>query len=264
MSQHFDLFDPIAAAKYIADAKTLKGTEASPQTKNKMVFCYFQFCETNNIPYDKPYFTPEENVPMIPTTENAQKIISAATTRYAVIFTILAETGAEGAELETTGQKEIDKEQGIIIIKGHKGHGTASYKLRQQTAEMLRIYLHKHPEQYPFPQAKIMGQVWMETRKRAAAKLCQPQLREIPLKSLRNYSGAKLYYATHDPIAVMRHLRHKKLETTMHYLRGIVTDGEEEFTCKAACNAKEAMQLIEIGFQYVTTIDGLQLFRKRK
>jgi hypothetical protein len=34
--------------------------------------------------------------------------------------------------------------------------------------------------------------------------------------------------------AVMRHLRHKKLETTMHYIRGITLSGEEEYTVKTA------------------------------
>lgn len=84
------------------------------------------------------------------------------------------------------------------------------------------------------------------------------------MKNLRNYSGAKLYHALKDPIAVMRHLRHKKLETTMHYIRAITIDAEEEWTCKTATNVKEATELIENGFQYVTEIDGIRIFRKRK
>jgi hypothetical protein len=62
----------------------------------------------------------------------------------------------------------------------------------------------------------------------------------------------------------MRHLRHKKLETTMHYIRGIAVGGEEEYTCKTAQTIQEATQLIENGFTYVTEMDGTRLFRKRK
>jgi hypothetical protein len=109
-----------------------------------------------------------------------------------------------------------------------------------------------------------MGDVWRETRRRAMTKMCKPELDRIQLKSLRNYSGAQYYYKTQDPIGVMRHLRHKRLETTMHYLRGITTDGEQEWTCKTATNVKEATDLIEHGFQYVTEIDGTKLFKKRK
>jgi hypothetical protein len=50
----------------------------------------------------------------------------------------------------------------------------------------------------------------------------------------------------------------------MHYIRGITTGGEEEYTCKTAANVKEATDLIEHGFQYITEMDGLKLFRKRK
>jgi len=69
------------------------------------------------------------------------------------------------------------------------------------------------------------------------------------MKNLRNFSGAKLYYSLKDPIVVMRHLRHKKLETTIHYLRAIATAGEEEYTAKATNSKKEALELIELGFQ---------------
>jgi integrase len=191
-------------------------------------------------------------------------IIDTATQHYAMVFTILAETGAEGKELENVSQGDIDAEQGLISIRGHKGHASGTYKLKARTAEMLRTYLHKNPQEHPFPSSEIMGDIWRRTRQRASEKLCKPELNKILLQNLRNYSGAQLYYKTQDPIAVMRHLRHKKLETTMHYIRGITTGGEEEYTCKTASNVKEATDLIEHGFQYVTDIDGLKLFKKRK
>lgn len=183
-----------------------------------------------------------------------------------MIFTLLAEVGAEGHELEKTAQTDIDKEQGIISIRGCKGHASGTYKLKPQTAEMLRIYLHKNPQQHPFPTSKIMGDVWRDTRRRAAAKLCKPELDRIPLKSLRNYSGAQPYYKLEraDPIAVMRHLRHKKLETTMHYLRGITTNEEVDYISKPSTNLKEDQELIDAGFTFVTQRDEYKLWRKRK
>jgi len=205
-----------------------------------------------------------QNIPIIPTTANVNKIISASTKRYATIFTILAETGLEGQELRNTHKDNIDTEQGIISAKGCKGHASGSYKLKAHTAEMLREYIAKNQQEYPFPKPKIMSQIWRRIRNRVADNLKQPQLKKIPMKNLRNYSGAQLYNKLKDPIAVMRHLRHKKLETTMHYLRGITIGGEEEYTCKTATNVKEATALIEAGFQYVTEIDETKLFRKRK
>jgi hypothetical protein len=55
----------------------------------------------------------------------------------------------------------------------------------------------------------------------------------------------------------------KKLQTTQRYMH-LINYGEEENTVAGATTAKEATQLIEKSFQYVTTIEGIQLFKKRK
>jgi len=267
LARNTNIVDPEAVKGYIATAKNqTTGEPLAEETRNKFAYAYDKYCEKQNIIWSKPFYKVEEKTPLIPTSENVNTIINNASKRYTVIFTILAETGAEGHELEKVTQADIDAEQGLISIRGCKGHASGTYKLKTRTAEMLRIYLHKNPQEHPFPTSEIMGDVWRQTRRRAATKLCKPELDKIILKSLRNYSGAQLYYKLPDPIAVMRHLRHKKLETTMHYIRGITTSGEEEFICKAAATPQEATALIEQGFQYVTGEynDGGKLFRKRK
>jgi hypothetical protein len=62
----------------------------------------------------------------------------------------------------------------------------------------------------------------------------------------------------------MQKLGHKKINTTMFYTQLVTANDEEEFTCKVAHDIKEATALIEAGFQYVTEMDGLKLFKKRK
>ena len=266
IARNCDITDPNAVKQYIATAKNQKtGKPLAQGTKNKFLYAYDKYCDVHQIEWIKPYYKEVENVPLIPTTDNVNAIISNASEHYATIFRILAETGAEGHELENIARSDIDTEQGIISIKGCKGHSSGAYKLKSQTAEMLRVYLHHNPQEHPFPKSEQMSDVWRNTRRRTATKLCKPELDNIQMRNLRNYSGAQLYYKTRDPIAVMRHLRHKKLETTMHYIRGITTGGEEEYTCKATNNTKEAQDLIEHGFTYVTTTpEALMLFRKRK
>jgi integrase len=259
--------NPEEVKAYIATARNqITHEPLSEESRNKIAYAYDKYCEKQKIVWKKPFYKVEEKTPLIPSTENVNTIINNATKRYTIIFTLLAEIGAERHELEKVMQADIDAEQGLISIRGCKGHASGTYKLKTRTAEMLRIYLHKNPQERPFPTSKIMGDVWRQTRRRAATKLCKPELDRIILKSLRNYSGAQLYYKLPDPIAVMRHSRHKKLETTMHYIRGITTSGEEEFICKAAATPQEATVLIEQGFQYITGEynDGRKLFRKRK
>jgi len=40
--------------------------------------------------------------------------------------------------------------------------------------------------------------------------------------------------------------------------------GKVELVCKVAEDVEEAKALIESGFEYVTEVDGVKLFRKRK
>jgi hypothetical protein len=44
----------------------------------------------------------------------------------------------------------------------------------------------------------------------------------------------------------------------------MITDVDEEYTVKTAQNIKEATELIEQGFQYITEMEGLKIFKKRK
>ena len=267
LAQHANLLDPEDVKHYISQATTNKNKRPiANETKNRWLYAYDKFCKYNEIKWTKPYYKIEEKTPLIPTRDNVNAIIDNASKRFIPIFTLLAEIGCSPSELSNITQNDIDKEQGIIRIRGTKGHASGSYKLKQQTAIMLRIYLAENPDEHPFPPSHAIRQVWIDTRRRTAEKLNRPELEQIACRNLRNYSGAQLYLnlPVRDPIAVMRHLRHKKLETTMHYIRGIVLDAEEEYTCRTASDPKEIAQLIENGFQYVQTIGNLHFYRKRK
>ena len=258
LAKHTDLNNPEEVKLFIANMPHANSY------KLNMVKAYNYVCITNGFKWEKPKYKAEKKIPLIPTTDNVNKIISASTKKYATIFTILAETGLEAHELATMQRKNIDIDTGVITAQGCKGHAPRSFRLKSATIAMLREYLYKYTGEKPFPESQYMSCIWTRTRNKLAQKLQKPQLKQIPMRSLRNYSGAQLYNRTKDPIAVMRHLGHKKLETTMHYLRGINLNEEEEYTCRTASNVKEATQLIEAGFEYITEIDGLKLFRKRK
>lgn len=258
LSRNSDLMKPSEVLTYIANLKVTNST------RQKLANCYEYFCRVNTIEFQKPKYRCEETVPIIPTTENVTKIISASSRRFATIFTIMTETAVEGEELHQTQRNNIDLEQGIISIKGKKNHASGTYRLKPRTIEMLREYIAKNPQNKPFPKPQRMADAWRKIRDRLACNLKQPELRNIPLKNLRNYAGAQFYYRTQDPIATMRFMRHKKLETTMHYIRAITITGEEEYTCKAARTQQEITALAEAGFTKFDEIDGIHLYRKRK
>jgi hypothetical protein len=56
---------------------------------------------------------------------------------------------------------------------------------------------------------------------------------------------------------------HTKLETTQRYMH-LLNLNDDEWTVDGATTVEQAKKLLEAGFQYQTTIEGIQLFRKRK
>ncbi len=75
------------------------------------------------------------------------------------------------------------------------------------------------------------------------------------------------YHKTKDIIHVKQVLGHKDIESTMLHInieQAIFLSEADEWTCRTTATAQEAITLIEAGFQYITTIEGIQLFKKRK
>ena len=62
----------------------------------------------------------------------------------------------------------------------------------------------------------------------------------------------------------MQLLGHKSIKNTLRYTQLVNLPQDEEFICKVAGNIKEAAELIEKGFKYVTEMDGKKLFKKLK
>ena len=64
-------------------------------------------------------------------------------------------------------------------------------------------------------------------------------------------------------------LGHRKIENTLLYVQltnSIFQDVDNQYVCKVAKTAQEAIQLVELGFEYVTGEygDGEKLFKKKK
>ena len=181
----------------------------------------------------------------------------------------MAEIGACPEEMHLVTQKDIDKERGTIAITGVKKHGSKSYTLKKHTATMLNDYLGRHTKEHPFPQAHVMSQMFLQYKKRASEKLCKPDIMKIELRNLRNFAGEQFYKSLpiRDPWAVMHHFRHKKIETTQHYLQAMDCTFEEddEWISLVTHGVEEECKAIEKGYQLVRSVnETTALYRKRK
>jgi integrase len=246
--------------------KTIAYSKLSNSSKTSFVLAYEWFTKANNLKWEKPKYKWHLGIPIIPTTNQVTKIISASTIRYATFYTLMAEIGIEGEELHETRRNQFDQTQNILQVKGLKGHGDNNYKLKPQTAEMLKQYLAKNPQDYPFPTPRSMAEMWIRARTQASKIHNDKELLKIPMKNLRNYSGAQVYFkSANSPIAVMRHLRHKKLETTMHYLKAINLDEEPEYDTQIAQTKEDIIKLNNAGYTFIQTVENIgHIYRKRK
>jgi len=105
------------------------------------------------------------------------------------------------------------------------------------------------------------------TRKRVATKLSDPRFLQIAFHTFRHWKATMLYHKTKDIICVKEHLGHQDVRNTLLYVRienAIFQETSDDFVCKVAKTIEDAKQLIEVGFEYVTDMDGFKLFRKRK
>lgn len=71
------------------------------------------------------------------------------------------------------------------------------------------------------------------------------------------------YHKTKDILHVMSVLEHKSIQNTLIYTQLLNFENEEHHSATAK-TIEEAKQLIESGFEYVTGLEGVKLFRKRK
>ena len=75
------------------------------------------------------------------------------------------------------------------------------------------------------------------------------------------------YHKTRDILHVQQLLGHRDLRNTLIYInleKAIFQNADEEYHVKVAENLQEACKLLEVGFEYVTDLNGVKLFRKRK
>ncbi len=269
IAKHANLTDPKAVKEYIDNAVNERTRQPLAEaTKDKLATAYDNLVKANGLTWKKPVYKIPENVPLIPTREAITQIIGSCKVDCKTIFTILAEIGCSPEELHCTPRSKIHTETDTIDIIGHKKHGSGKYKLKPTTAEMLKEYLTRHEGEFPFPKAKRMTDAWLKAKKRVSEQLKRPELMQIQLRNLRNYSGATFYNSLpiRDPMALMRHFRHKKLSTTQHYIQAIVLDfSDDQWISLVTKSTEEECQAIEKGYQLIRAInETTAIYRKRK
>ena len=261
LSENTDLSNPEAVKKWLAQHNVSNGT------KHNIACAYAKYAEYYEIEWTKPTYSQPAKSIRIPTREKLQKLIASAGKVLSVKLQISMETGLRPVELCNLKVKDVDLEQRIIYPTTAK-YG-ASRQLRISPSLATRIGTHIN-RQHLTADNKLFngdsadyGKHYRNHRNQLAEKIQDASLKTIRLSDFRHYFASNLYDKTKDILLVKQQMGHKRLDTTLIYTQ-LLNLNEDEWTCRTANTVEQAAKLIETGFQYVTEIDGIKLFRKRK
>ena len=260
--KHANLKQPEVVKAYIAQMK------CGNAYKHNLCLAYDKYCKHHKIKWNPPVYKRQAKAIRIPTKAQIEMLIASAGRINSIKLSLSKEAGLRPIELCNLKVRDLDIEQRTIYPATAKNGAPRKLRISNSLNKALQKHIIKFNLQ---PQDKIFNgssanysKHYRLHRNQLADKLSKPELRSIRLYDFRHYFATMLYAKTKDILYVKQQLGHRKLETTLIYTQLLdITD--EEYTCKTATTAKQASDLIEAGFEYVTTTpDALMLFRKRK
>ena len=260
LGRGLNLFNPEELKEFIAKTKWNVSSKIAAVRKLNV---WFKFLK---IEWEPPKYTPEGSIPFIPTEQELDQLIAGVGKKTSAYLQLLKETGARPGEISKLTWADVDFERRTVRIRPEKGSMPRILPISMKALEMLNS-LPREGEKI-FPPVEIMEPTFRLQRNKLAKKLCNPRLQQITFKTFRHWKGTMEYHKTKDPIHVQQVLGHKDLKSTQVYIHiesaiyGASTN--DEFHVKVARTKEEITELLEAGFEYVFTHEGLAYFRKRK
>jgi integrase len=270
IARHVDILDPEAV-------KALLATRAwSENTKCKRVEDLQGFFGFKKISWAPPWYRRTEKLPFVPTETEVDQLIENVSRvsrhggKTAAFLQLLKETGLRPGEAWSLRWTDVNFEQAHLVLNDpEKGSNPRNPRISSKLIQMLNglqrssPLLFRNQQRDPIKSLEDFRRTYIEQRKRAAETIGNSRINSITFKTLRHFKATIEYHRTKDILHVMRLLGHRSIKNTLVYTH-LVPFHDDEFVCKTAATVQDATALIEAGFEHVTDIDGLKLFRKRK
>ena len=237
--------------------------------KRQLCYSYNVYVKIHGLQWTKPIYYQSAKMPKIPQEAKINCIIANASKKLATAIAMSKDTGLRPIELMNLKLKDLDLQKGAVYPETAKHGSPRVLKLKNSTLNMLNKYLADrniglNDKLFSWWNSDIYGNRFRKTRNRVAKKMSDLPIKTIRLYDLRHYFATMTYHATKDILFVKQQMGHKKIETTLIYTQLLQFEKDDNYTCKVAQTVEQATELIENGFEYITEMDGLKLFRKRK
>ncbi len=244
--------------------KTLICTYSVSETRKELLTnAYDYYVRFKGLTWIKPRFTREDVPIFLPLESELDALIANTRIKMSTYLHLLKETGADAGKAWKLRWIDINITNRTVAITPTKNHNSRTIPISENLlSRLLRL---PRVNELVFAGKNLDKFRWLyETaRNKLAAKLDNPRIHEIAFKTFRHWKATQEYHKTKDILHVKYMLGHKRIENTLVYTH-LVNFSAEEYVCKVAKNIEEATALIENGFDFITEMDGVKLFRKRK
>jgi len=264
----------------LADPESVKEVlvklDATDNTKALAVVAYSSFLKFHKLSWLPPKYQRPDKIPWVPTEAMIDALISGTTQPISVILLTLKHTAMRIGEALRLRYIDVNAENRTVTVNlPEKGSNSRIIKVPQQVIDVLQS-LPKTGErvfgQYKTREEEIKFRQNKEAclkhqRNRLARKLGIPELNSVIFHSLRHWKGTMEYHETKDIMDVKYLLGHRNIQNTIKYIhmeQAIFKEADDKFHVKVAETLDEATKLLEVGYEFVTDMDGKKLFRKRK
>ena len=263
IAKRSNLLEPEQVKAYLSRAPMGEGR------KETVVDYLKRFYEFLGVRFEKPRYRRIDKLPFIPLESEIDALIAGVGKKTAAFLQLIKETGMRPGEAWRLKWIDLDLQNNTITITPEKHSRARRYQISNRLVAMLNAlprkweYIFHSPNVDHIDSLEWFRRTFLYRRKNLAKKLQNPRLEKITFKTLRHWKATMEYHRTKDILHVMNVLGHKNIKNTLVYAH-LVDIKDDEYVCKTAKGVDDAKALIESGFEYVTDIGDVKLFRKRK
>jgi integrase len=257
-----DLMNPESVKKYLASL------DIAESSKHAFCVAYGAFLKWQDRKWTAPKYKGTQKIPeFIPTEKEIDALIAGCGKKTATILQALKETGMRIGEcLSLTWSSVSPEARTITLNTPEKNSLPRIFKVSSKLIGMLEMLPKNSDKVFGRSNPRNASVCLAQQRKKIARKLQNPRIAKIHFHLIRHWKGTMEYHKTQNIIQVQRLLGHKSILNTQIYvnLEQAIFEIAEDYEVKIAETLDDACKLLEVGFEYVTDMDGKKMFRKRK
>jgi len=240
----------------------------SPNSKTLIVATYTSYLKFRNRSWIPPKYKRQDKIPFIPQEAEIDALISGCSRRISALLLLLKETGMRIGEACRLKWTDINTENNTVVVnEPEKGSNPRIIRVSDRLIRVVEALPKKCDRVFGKSNKTDKSHSYQRQRIWLSKKLSNPRLQKITFHTFRHWKATIEYHKTKDIVHVQRLLGHRNIQNTLRYInmeQAIFKDSIDQFHVKVANSLDDACKLLEVGYEYVTEMDGKKLFRKRK